>query len=73
MYHIPGTLRVRLPAQGVLLLSPSIDVPRTLVLRVMAAIQSVILPLAPFWRVVPSPPIEIVTADIALVRTTPDC
>jgi hypothetical protein len=34
----------------------------------MAAIQSIILPIAPFWRIVPSPPIEIVTPDPALVR-----
>ena len=58
--------------QGLLLLSPSIDVPRTLTLRIMAAIQSIVLQLAPYWRIVPRPALEIVTADLALVRLSTD-
>ncbi|EIE26115.1 alpha/beta-hydrolase [Coccomyxa subellipsoidea C-169] len=49
---------------GLLLLSPAIDVPRTLVLRVMSAVQSVIAPLIPGWRIVPQPTLDMVTEDL---------
>ncbi|BDA44401.1 probable monoglyceride lipase [Coccomyxa sp. Obi] len=48
---------------GLMLLSPSIDVPRTLILRVMIAMQSLMVPLVPSWRIVPRPTLEMVTAD----------
>ena len=53
--------------QGLLLLSPSIDVPRTLFLRVMSMVQDVILVVAPAWRVVPAPKLDDVTNDAAVV------
>ena len=53
--------------QGLLLLSPSIDVPRTLLLRVMSMIQGIILLVAPAWRVVPAPSLQDVTNDADVV------
>ena len=55
-------------AQGLMLLSPAIDVPRTLLLRVMEMLQGLVLPYFPHWRIVPSPPIHVVTEDPKLVR-----
>ncbi|CAK0736685.1 hypothetical protein CVIRNUC_000786 [Coccomyxa viridis] len=49
--------------QGLMLLSPAIDVPRTLLLRVMEMLQGLVLPYFPHWRIVPSPPIHVVTED----------
>ena len=51
-----------------MLLSPAIDVPRTLLLRVMEMLQGLVLPYFPHWRIVPSPPIHVVTEDPKLVR-----
>lgn len=53
--------------QGLMLLSPSIDVPRTVVLRAMAAVQGFLVAVAPYWRVVPRPTLEMVTADPQVV------
>jgi hypothetical protein len=50
------------------LLSPAIDVPRTPVLRVMTTIQGLILPMLPFWRIVPAPSLEAVTPLPEVVR-----
>ena len=58
--------------QGILLLSPAIDVPRTLLLRVMEMLQGLVLPFFPHWRIVPSPPISVITEDPKLVRP-PSC
>ena len=55
--------------QGLLLLSPAIEVQRTVVLRVMAMLQGLVLPFFPHWRIVPSPPIHVITEDPRLVRT----
>ena len=52
-----------------MLLSPAIDVPRTLLLRVMEMLQGLVLPYFPHWRIVPSPPIHVVTEDPKLVRS----
>ena len=41
--------------------------PRTLVLRVMSAVQSVIAPLIPGWRIVPQPTLDMVTEDLQKV------
>ena len=38
-----------------MLLSPAIDVPRTLLLRVMEMLQGLVLPYFPHWRIVPLP------------------
>ena len=57
--------------QGLMLLSPAIDVPRTLLLRVMEMLQGLVLPYFPHWRIVPSPPIHVVTEDPKLVRLHP--
>ena len=54
--------------QGLMLLSPAIDVPRTLLLRIMEMLQGLVLPYFPHWRIVPSPPIHVVTEDPKLVR-----
>jgi hypothetical protein len=53
--------------QGLMLLSPAIDVPRTLLLRIMEMLQGLVLPFFPYWRIVPSPPIDAVTEDPQLV------
>jgi len=54
--------------QGLMLLSPAIDVPRTLLLRIMEMLQGLVLPFFPHWRIVPSPPLHVVTEDLKLVR-----
>ena len=56
-----------------MLLSPAIDVPRTLLLRVMEMLQGLVLPYFPHWRIVPSPPIHVVTEDPKLVRSSSLC
>ena len=56
--------------QGLMLLSPAIDVPRTLLLRIMEMLQGLVLPYFPHWRIVPSPPIHVVTGDPKLVRSS---
>jgi hypothetical protein len=56
-------------AQGLVLLSPSIDVPRTIVLQVMAALQGIILPFVPRLRIVPPPTLEMVSEDPKMVST----
>ncbi|CAL8470363.1 g9905 [Coccomyxa elongata] len=48
---------------GLMLLSPSIDVPRTPILRVMIAVQCLMVLLVPSLRIVPRPTLEMVTAD----------
>ena len=53
--------------QGLMLLSPAVDVPRTLLLRIMEMLQGLVLPFFPHWRIVPSPPIDAVTEDPKLV------
>ena len=53
--------------QGLMLLSPAIDVPRTLLLRIMEMLQGLVLPFFPHWRIVPSPPMDAVTEDPKLV------
>ena len=52
-----------------MLLSPAIDVPRTLLLRIMEMLQGLVLPYFPHWRIVPSPPIHVVTENPKLVRS----
>lgn len=50
-----------------MLLAPAIDVPRTLLLRIMEMLQGLVLPFFPYWRIVPSPPLHVVTGDPKLV------
>lgn len=49
--------------QGVILLSPAVDVPRTFVLKIMAAVQGFIVRVAPGIRIVPQPVIPNVTLN----------
>ena len=49
--------------QGIICLSPAVDCPRTFTLRIMSAIQGLILLLAPNSRVVPQPQIPNITLN----------
>ena len=49
--------------QGIICLSPAVDCPRTVTLRIMSAIQGLILLLAPNSRVVPQPQIPNITLN----------
>lgn len=58
--------------QGAILHAPACDAERGLVLRIMAAVQSVLVPVIPYWRLVPVPPLKNVSWD-AQVRRAAAC
>lgn len=54
--------------QGAILHAPACDAERGLVLRIMAAVQSVLVPVIPYWRLVPVPPLKNVSWDAQVVK-----
>ena len=49
--------------QGAILHAPACDAERGPVLHIMAAVQSVLVPVIPYWRLVPVPPLKNVSWD----------
>ena len=56
-----------MPVQGIICLSPAVDCPRNFQLKIMEAIQGIILMVAPNARLVPQPRIPDITLNEAEV------